>query len=107
MCCTGLFLPLSELKAVRREAAEQCVSGLSAHSRAEGLATDTVLPDLLAAAGRHARGEADLQRQEPQLRVLCRSMAQVAAIAPAAYQYEYHDMLFLLRGKVRLQTRCM
>lgn len=92
---------------MRREAAEQCVSALSAHSRAEGLATDTVLPDLLAAAGRHAGGEADLQRQEPQLRVLCRSMAQVAASAPTAYQYDYQYMLFLPRGKVRLQTRCM
>lgn len=77
MRCAGLFLPLSELKAVRRAAAEQCVRALSVHSKADGMAAGTVLPDLLAAAGGHASGEAAALKPEPQLRVLCRSMAQV------------------------------
>ncbi|CAL8464366.1 g3901 [Coccomyxa elongata] len=75
----GLFMPLSELKAVRRAAAEQCVKALSLHNKADGLATALKLPELLPAVIQNATGEMVQRRQDPQLRVLCRSMAQVEA----------------------------
>ncbi len=46
----GLFLPASELKAVRRQAVEALLAARSDHPRAAGLAEAPVLPELLAAA---------------------------------------------------------
>ena len=72
-------MPLSELKAVRRAAAEQCVRALSLHTRADGLASASMLPDLLPAVTHNATGEKFQRRQQSQLRVLCRSMAQASS----------------------------
>jgi hypothetical protein len=90
----GLFLPASELKAVRRAAVEALLLARAGPpASAAGLAADTVLPSMLAAAaarpaGSAHDGDADTASSsgagaapvdEPLLRVLCRSPAQVAA----------------------------
>ncbi len=72
-------MPLSELKAVRRAAAEQCVKALALHNKTDGLATASKLPELLPAVIHDATWEALQRRQDPQLRVLCRSMAQASS----------------------------
>ncbi|GIL91501.1 hypothetical protein Vretimale_18788 [Volvox reticuliferus] len=47
---TGLFMPASEIKAVRRQAVESLLAARQQHPRADGLAEAPVLPGLLAAA---------------------------------------------------------
>ncbi len=87
----GLFLPLSELKAVRRAAVEQFLGSLHRRPSTENLSAGPVLPALLARAAaqsgavlRSEGGTAEEspgggerpRRGAPLLRVLCRSMAQ-------------------------------
>ena len=74
---TGLFLPLSELKAVRRRAAAQCMERIRGHSRAKGLAASAVLPSLLDGVKQSDSGRSSTGRA-PRLRVLCRTMSQVS-----------------------------
>ena len=90
----GLFLPLSELKAVRRAAAEAFLGSLHRRPSTENLSAGPVLPALLARAAAKSgavlrsgggpaeeppgRGEHP-RRGAPLLRVLCRSMAQVCS----------------------------
>jgi len=45
--CAGLFISLSELKALRRAAANQCLDSLRHRSSSEGLSSTAVLPDML------------------------------------------------------------
>eukprot|EP00798_Chlamydomonas_sp_ICE-L_P014799 gene14799-20854_t len=87
----GLFLPSSELKAVRREAADSMLALRRDHRCADGLAEEPVLPRLMAAAtqsasssaasstGRKPVRKAAEARHLASLRVLCRSKEQVEA----------------------------
>ena len=43
----GLFIPLSDLKALRRAAANRCLEALRHPPSSQGLAEDTVLPGML------------------------------------------------------------
>ncbi|KAF8065609.1 LHT2 [Scenedesmus sp. PABB004] len=96
----GIFLPASAFKAVRRAAAEALLAARAAHGHDRDLAAGPVLPRMLAAAGRpggngggsspsggrssagggaEAGGDGGGGGGGPQLRVLCRSPAQVDA----------------------------
>jgi hypothetical protein len=50
MHTAGLFLPASEFKSLRREAAEKLLAIRQAHNRADALSQSEILPSLLAAA---------------------------------------------------------
>jgi len=101
----GLFLPASEVKAVRRAAAEALLAARRSRTKAQGLADAPVLPAMLAEIAARSAGssssssspQADSGEGAPKakggrkqggtgslgaaasLRVLCRSPAQVAA----------------------------
>jgi hypothetical protein len=96
---TGLFLPASAWKAVRRAAADQLLTLQQQHPYADGLAQGPVLPHLLPAAAaaadpaseqqtptsvsnsrsKNAGQQQQQQATGPVLRVLCRSPGQVSA----------------------------
>lgn len=71
----ALFIPLGEIKATRRRAVEQLLTGQSRHGRAEGLADRPVLPTLLA----HPETANSSSASETRISLLCRGQAQVDA----------------------------
>jgi hypothetical protein len=82
----GLFLPASAFKAVRRAAADQLLALQQQHTYADGLAQDTVLPELLSAAAAAAAAPqaADAAAEDPAQQVSAAASSSSSAAAASS-----------------------